>query len=113
MAGGERGNATRSDCAATVMPPIQSKAPWRVVDMSLLGDRSMRVRFVDGVEGVVRFGPTFYRGVFAHLVDAERFAEARVEMGAVTWPGELDLAPDRMHDDIVAHGECVLGAETP
>ena len=45
------------------------------------------------------------------MIDADRFAEARVEMGAVTWPGELDLAPDRMHDDIVAHGECVLGAE--
>jgi hypothetical protein len=113
MASGEHGQATRSDCAVAVMPPIESKAPWRVVDMLLLGDRSMRVRFVDGVEGVVRFGPAFYRGVFAHLVDAERFDEARVEMGAVTWPGELDLAPDRMHQDIIAHGECILGAEAP
>ena len=111
MAGGEQGHAARSDCAAAVMPPIQSKAPWRILEMSLLDDRLMRVRFVDGVEGVVRFGPNFYRGVFAHLVDPTRFAEARVEMGAVTWPGELDLAPDRMHQDIIAHGECVLGAE--
>jgi hypothetical protein len=93
------------------MPNIQNSAPWRVVGMRLIEDRAMQVRFVDGVEGVVRFGPNFYRGVFAHLVDADRFAEARVEMGAVTWPGELDLAPDRMHDDIVALGECVLGAE--
>jgi hypothetical protein len=112
MAGGERRHATRSDCAAAVIPPIQSKAPWRIVDMALIGERAMHVRFVDGVEGVVRFGPNFYRGVFAHLVDAERFAEARVEMGGVTWPGELDLAPDRMHDDIVALGECILGAES-
>jgi hypothetical protein len=48
--------------------------------------------------------------VFAHLVDPAKFAEVRVEMGAVTWPGELDLAPDRMHADIIARGECVLGA---
>ena len=74
----------------------------------MLADRAMQVRFVDGVEGVVRFGPDFYRGVFAHLVDPDRFAEARVEMGAVTWPGELDLAPDRMHQDIKNHGECLL-----
>lgn len=89
-------------------PPLESKAPWRVVAMRLIGERAMRVRFVDGVEGVVRFEPAFFHGVFAHLVDPRRFAEARVESGAVTWPGELDLAPDRLHDDIAARGECVL-----
>ena len=91
------------------MPPLESKAPWRVVDMQLTGDRRMHVRFVDGVEGDVRFGPDFFRGVFADLLDARLFAEACLEMGAVTWPGERDLAPDRMHTDIGAHGECVLG----
>jgi hypothetical protein len=111
MGGGERRNPSRADCAAAVKPELQNAAPWRVVDMRLLDERAIQVRFVDGVEGVVRFAPNFYRGVFAHLIDADRFAEARVEMGAVTWPGELDLAPDRMHQDIVAHGECVLGAE--
>lgn len=111
MGGGEFGRSTRPDCASSVTPELKNGAPWRVVDMCMLADRAMRVRFVDGVEGVVRFGPNFYRGVFAHLIDPDRFAEARVEMGAVTWPGELDLAPDRMHDDIVAHGECVLGTE--
>lgn len=70
----------------------------------------MQVRFVDGLEGVVRFTPGFFRGVFAHLVDPSLFAEAAVESGAVTWPGELDLAPDRMHADIATNGECVLGA---
>ena len=76
--------------------------------MRLVEARAMQVRFVDGVEGMVRFQPGFFRGVFAHLTDPARFAEASVEMGAVTWPGELDLAPDRMHEDIVACGECVL-----
>ncbi len=76
--------------------------------MQLVDGRAMQVRFVDGVEGVVRFESGFFRGVFAHLIDPARFAEASVEMGAVTWPGELDLAPDRMHDDIAARGECVL-----
>ncbi|PAX09149.1 hypothetical protein CKY28_05410 [Sphingomonas lenta] len=77
--------------------------------MEWVDQRAMRVRFVDGVEGVVRFGSGFFRGVFTHLAEPAHFAEARVEMGAITWPGELDLAPDRMHDDIVTHGECVLG----
>ena len=78
--------------------------------MRIEGERSIHVRFCDGVEGKVSFEPTFFRGVFAHLTDPRLFAEASVEMGAVTWPGELDLAPDRMHDDIVRDGRCVLGA---
>ena len=108
MGSGERGHSTREDCSAAVMPPLQSKAPWRVTDMDMVGERSMRVRFVDGREGLVRFAPTFFKGVFAHLADPARFSEARVEMGAVTWPGELDLAPDRMHRDIGRSGECIL-----
>ena len=109
MGGGERGRADRADYSAAVMPQLQNAAPWRVTDLHMLGDRAMQVRFVDGIEGMVHFGPDFYRGVFAHLVNPDRFAEARVEMGAVTWPGELDLAPDRMHDDIATSGECRLG----
>ena len=93
------------------MPPLQDGAPWRVVDMHLKGGQAMHVRFRDGVEGQVSFGPAFFRGVFAHLTDPRLFAEAAVEMGAVTWPGELDLAPDRMHDDIVREGHCLLGAD--
>jgi hypothetical protein len=31
-----------------------------------------------------------------------------IEHGAVTWPGELDLAPDAMHDAIRQHGVWVL-----
>jgi Protein of unknown function (DUF2442) len=44
-------------------------------------------------------------GVFAVLADPQHFAEVYVEYGAVTWPGELDLAPDAMHAEISAHGE--------
>ena len=63
---------------------------------------------MDGVEGDVRFMPSFFRGVFAHLADQAAFAEVEVVHGAVTWPGELDLAPDAMHDEIAANGEWVL-----
>jgi hypothetical protein len=90
------------------MPPIEVRSPWRVTDMQIVGERAMHVRFVDGLEGDVRYTPEFFRGVFAHLADPAKFNEARVEMGAVTWPGELDLAPDRMHLDIRERGECVL-----
>ncbi len=48
-------------------------------------------------------------GVFARLRDAGAFDQARVEHGAVTWPGEIDLAPDAMHAEIRRSREWVVG----
>jgi hypothetical protein len=31
-----------------------------------------------------------------------------MEMGTVAWPGDIDLAPDAMHDALAATGEWVL-----
>ncbi len=71
-------------------------------------DFSLSVRFDDGLVGTVRFLPSFFRGVFAHLKDAVQFADVRLVDGVVTWPGELDLAPDAMHAAIKSGGEWVL-----
>lgn len=90
------------------MPAVVPSSPWRVTSVEVVGEHRLRVRFVDGVEGEVQFLPSRFRGVFAGLADPVKFAEARVELGAVTWPGELDLAPDAMHDEISRHGKWVL-----
>ncbi|MGF1550084.1 MAG: DUF2442 domain-containing protein [Sphingomonadaceae bacterium] len=90
-------------------PPLKdSKMPWRVTACKVIGDHRLHVRFRDGLEGEVRFSPAAFHGVFEHLRDPERFAEAEVVLGAVTWPGELDIAPDRMHADIKREGVCIL-----
>ena len=46
--------------------------------------------------------------VFEPLRDPFRFSEAAVHLGTVEWPGEIDLAPDAMYDEIRAHGVWVL-----
>jgi hypothetical protein len=90
---------------------IRPAAPWRVLTVEALPDYSLKVRFVDGLEGTVDMKGMILSttaGVFEALRDPSVFAQARVELGAVTWPGELDLAPDSMHDEIKAHGTWVL-----
>ena len=75
------------------------------------GDFSLRVRFVDGLEGVVKMSELVHSaeaGIFARLADPAVFAQAAERHGAVAWPGEIDLAPDAMYDAIREHGECVL-----
>jgi hypothetical protein len=86
-------------------------ANWRVTEVQLLDEYAIRVRFTDGVDGVVRFLPEFFSGVFSHLIDPAKFGEVAVVGGAVTWPGELDLAPDAMYDEIKLRGEWEVGNE--
>ena len=83
-------------------------APWRVTHVKALPGFRLHVRFVDGIEGHVDVSGLIHSkkaGVFAALADPARFKQVYVEVGAVTWPGELDLAPDTMHDEIKKSGE--------
>jgi hypothetical protein len=47
-------------------------------------------------------------GVFAVLKNQDLFNKAHIEYGVLTWPGEIDLAPDAMHDAIKQKNRWVL-----
>jgi hypothetical protein len=97
--------------SASVAHPIQSAASWRVRSVEVLPDYCFKVSFVDGLEGVVQMKKMVWSpeaGVFEVLRDPAIFAQAGVVFGVVTWPGELDLAPDAMYDEIKANGVWVL-----
>lgn len=81
---------------------------WDVVRVEVIDENLLRVRFADGTEGLVRFRRSFFSGVSAPLKDGKKFREVRVEHGFVTWPGELDLAPDTMYAEIKERREMVL-----
>jgi len=71
------------------------------------------VTFVDGTSGEVELErllqrPDIEKTVFAPLRDAAMFNQATVVLGAVTWPGGADLAPDAMYDAIRDQGRWVL-----
>ena len=103
---------SEKDSSASVVPPVQPRMPWRVVEVQPLSDFRLHVRFVDGLEGTVDMAALVHSssaGVFAQLADPTRFAQAYVAHGAVTWPGEIDLAPDAMYSEIKKLGAWVLG----
>jgi hypothetical protein len=67
----------------------------------------LEVRFQDGTKGTADLSCLILSktaGVFAALRDPQIFSQARIECGAVTWPGELDLAPDAMYEAIKRTG---------
>jgi len=81
---------------------------WNVVSVEPCAPLELAVRFLDGTEGTVRFERSHLTGVFEALRDPEVFRQAKVECGTVSWPGDIDLAPDAMYREIKRAGEWVL-----
>lgn len=99
--------ATLSDRTAALIPPIVCDHPDDVAEVRVLSDFRLHVRFFDDSEGTVDMSALVHSpnaGVFATLADPGRFAQAVIELGTVTWPSGLDLAPDAMYAAIRSHG---------
>jgi len=102
---------TQEHRAAVLIPPVRAAAPWRVSEVEALPGFRLYVRFNDGIAGFVEmaaFLKSNAAGVFAALRDEGFFRQAKVRLGAVSWPGDLDLAPDAMHAGIRERGTWVL-----
>lgn len=102
---------TEENFSIEIVPAIIPKAPWRVASVSHLPGFRLSVRFNDGTEGTVVMSGLIHSpnaGVFEALRDEKIFSKVTLHYGAVTWPGELDLAPDALYEAISRSGECVL-----
>lgn len=105
--------ASEEDQATAVTPDVIPASPWRAESVQVLDGYAVFVRFKDGSAGTVYMRGLIESdraGVFAALREPAVFAQAQVVLGAVTWPGEIDLAPDAMHDQISQYGHWVIAA---
>lgn len=76
---------------------------YDIVEVEPRGDFTLWVRFEDGLEGEVDLSAFVGQGVFQRWADnPEEFSRAEVdpESGTVVWPGGLDIAPDRLYQDV-------------
>ena len=104
---------TEAHRAPEVAPAVRHTVPWRVTAVRPLSGLRLHVTFVDGTAGEVELEKLLQRPdiadtVFAPLRDAATFSRATVLLGAVTWPGGADLAPDAMYDAIREKGRWVV-----
>ena len=102
---------TKSVAKKNISPGIVCMAPWRLTKVKPLANYELEVEFNDGAQGVVEMIKLIMSdraGVFAALKDQNLFNKAHLEYGVLTWPGEIDLAPDAMHDAIKQKGRWVL-----
>lgn len=102
---------TKSVTKKDITPGIVCSTPWRLKKIKPLANYKLEVEFNDGAHGFVEMVNLIMSegaGVFAALKDKDLFNKAHLEYGVLTWPGEIDLAPDAMHDAIKENGRWVL-----
>jgi hypothetical protein len=79
-----------------------------VTSVEYLADYQLRLRFEDGVEGVVDVAQLVaFTGVFAPLKDKVYFSLVRVnaDIGTICWPNGADLDPDVLYATVT--GEAI------
>jgi hypothetical protein len=92
--------------STAVAAEVAPRSPWRVTAVEALPGFRLQAEFADRLKGLVDLSGLVHSpkaGVFAALADPLLFAQVQLDYGAVTWPGELDLAPDAMHAAIQEH----------
>ena len=102
---------TGQNLATQLATEIAPRSPWRVTEVEALPGFRLRVAFADGLTGTVDLSRMVHSpeaGVFSALADPSLFAQVTLDYGAVTWPGELDLAPDAVYTEIQKHREWSL-----
>ncbi len=69
---------------------------WDVKKVKPLPDYKLYVEIEDGRKGIFDMVPYLNFGVFAELKNTNYFNQVSILFGAVTWPNEQDIAPERL-----------------
>lgn len=82
---------------------------YDVVEAQVVDELTLKVRFADGLTGIVKFLPSCLYGVFEKLKKPDFFNQFTIDDGFVAWcDGEVDLAPDRMYQEIKHTGKWIV-----
>lgn len=69
----------------------------KVKEVEVRPEHRLALSFSDGTKGVVDFRPLLKRKAFKALKDPEVFGRARVDLGAVEWPGDVGVATETLY----------------
>ena len=69
-----------------------------VTRVTATDDHQLAIEFENGECRIFNMRPYLIKPPFEPLNDIALFKLARVENGTVTWPGDLDIAPETLYD---------------
>ncbi len=76
----------------------------RVTEIESHGGLKLKVAFNDGLSGVLDFANILTGSVFSTLKDPATFSTASVQYGTIVWEGDVDMAPEYLHTEMVKQG---------
>jgi hypothetical protein len=81
-----------------------------VVKVRVQAGYTLELEFENGERRLFDMTPYMEKRPFNRLKDSPLFALARIDYGTVTWPGEIDIAPETLYDRSVPHLEKLADA---
>ncbi len=73
----------------------------KIIHAQYSEDYKIKVQFKNGLEGIFDMKPYLEIGVFKKLQNQAFFKSMRVNYGTLTWPEEIDIAPDTVEFEIL------------
>ncbi len=74
---------------------------WDTKKVKPLDHYRIYVEIEDGRKGIFDLKPYLDFGVFRELRDINYFNQVDIQLGAVTWPNEQDIAPETLIAEMV------------
>lgn len=80
-----------------------------VTEVKVLADHRLGLAFDDGSAGELDFSGGVWRGVFEPLAEADYFGKVELdrELRTIVWPNGADIAPETLHEWVLAGAERV------
>ena len=74
-----------------------------ICQISTLPDYMMKLQFNNGETRLFNMKPYLGYPVFRRLENPAFFSLARIDYGTVTWPGDIDIAPETLYDESIPY----------
>lgn len=73
----------------------------KIIDIKLVGDFLLSIKFNDGEFKTINFEPLIGKGISSQLRDKEYFRKISIDIGGgLEWPNGMDFCPNFLKDYI-------------
>jgi hypothetical protein len=78
---------------------------YKIIEIKLLGDYLLLLKFNDGESKIIDFRPLIGRGISDQLLDKEYFKLVAIDNGGgIEWPNGMDFCPNFLKEHVSEDG---------
>ena len=78
---------------------------YKIIEIKLLGDYLLLLKFNDGESKIIDFRPLIGEGISTQLLDKEYFKLVSIDNGGgIEWPNGMDFCPNFLKEHVSEDG---------